>query len=850
MTQQESQAVTSSSAPEIIGEFPCTQTQLRCWVLDQLQPGNPALNVAVRWEIRGSFKASTIEAAFKKIIQRHEILRTRFVEREGNPYQQVLEAEDFKLSVIDLRNMPPEQREQRILSIGEETASAPFDLARGGLFRVTLLMVENNRAFLLITAHQTCFDGWSIRVLGRELGEIASAMEAGRAPVLPDLPLQYGDFALWQQEYLSSYGFEAEKSFWKETLAGAPYFEVPSDHVRPAIKTTSGDIMSAVKSVEFGERIEAAAREHKVSLFAYGVAIVSAVLHRVTGAEDILFGTQIAGREQSDLEPMIGVFINNMVLRLPVRPSMSFEDHLQSATQTVSAAVNHQRMPFNKLVEFINPVRDPSRNPLISVNFNLSKAFMEDRRYGEFELLSAASQSPGVVYDISFGMVGRPSGWRMSIEYNTDLFDRSTIERILQIWQDVYEQALRSPSAPLSPSGIGQYSLASVPPAIAVSSTGSISSNRATPTDAPPMSAGPKDLSALSAAERIRLLGEIWANVLDVDKVGPEGDFFALGGHSLLALRMLAAVKERFGTKPELTLLFKQPTLRGFAEAAFGPTPSAPLAPAAAPAPAWERTSYKEGTGDCAVYTINHPFLYYQLANRLNGAVSVYNVNMFGASEAELSAETKLEDVAASAIRAMDIPKGAGPVGIVGLCVNGILALEVTRQLRQSGVNVAFTAAIDAWAPGYFRSQPWLRQRLWNAERRLKRTTYFIRKLLTGRMRLSVFLKEFRVTKWLLGTLSPDRTKASVEETANVHVTDYLVRSARYFRSEPIGELMLFRSEASPTRARKLLFGWSENVAGKATVIDLEGWHEDSLTVDGMRRLAGAIEERLVDGKP
>lgn len=847
MNQHESQATTSPVEPEIIGEFPCTQTQLRCWVLDQLQPGNPALNVAVRWEIRGSFKASTIEAAFKKIIQRHEILRTRFVERKGNPYQQVLDAVDFKLSVIDLRNMPVEQREQRILSIGEETASAPFDLSRGGLFRVTLLMVENNRAFLLITAHQTCFDGWSIRVLGRELGEIASAMEAGRAPVLPDLPLQYGDFALWQQEYLSSYGFEAERSFWKETLAGAPYFEVPSDHPRPAIKTTSGDIMSAVKPVEFGERIEAAAREHKVSLFAYGVAIVSAVLHRVTGAEDILFGTQIAGREQSDLEPMIGVFINNMVLRLPVRPAMSFDDHLQSATQTVSAAVNHQRMPFNKLVEFINPVRDPSRNPLISVNFNLSKAFMEDRRYGDFELLSAASQSPGVVYDISFGMVGRPSGWRMSIEYNTDLFDRSTIEHILQVWQDVYEQALSAPSAPLSPNRVGHHSTISAPPTMAASSAASVSGNRAAATGEPSAS-GPEDVAALSAAERIRLLGEIWAKVLDVDKVGPDGDFFALGGHSLLALRMLSAVKERFGIKPELTLLFKQPTLRGFAEAVFGPAVAAPPAPVAASAPAWERNDYKQGTGACAVYTINHPFLYYQLANRLSDAISVYNVNMFGASEAELSADAKLEDVAASAIRAMDIPRGAGPVGIVGLCVNGILALEVARQLRQSGVDVAFTAAIDAWAPGYFRSQPWLRQRLWNTERRLKRTTYFIRKLLTGRMKPGVFLKEFRMTKWLLGALGPGQTRASAEETANVRVTDYLMRTARTFKAEPVGELMLFRSEASPARARKLLFGWNETVAGKASVIDLEGWHEDSLTVDGMRRLASAMDERLVGG--
>jgi thioesterase domain-containing protein/acyl carrier protein len=844
MSQQESQAPASAVTPQVIGEFPCTQTQLRCWVLDQLQPGNPALNVAVRWEIRGSFKASTIEAAFRKIIQRHEILRTRFVERQGNPYQQVLDSVEFKLSVIDLRNMPADQREERILSIGEQTASAPFDLARGGLFRVTLLMVENNRAFLLITAHQTCFDGWSIRVLGRELGEIASAIEAGRAPVLPDLPLQYGDFALWQQEYLSSYGFEAERSFWKETLAGAPYFEVPSDHPRPAIKTTNGNIISAVKSVEFGERLEAAARDHKVSLFAYGAAVVSAVLHRATGAKDILFGTQIAGREQSDLEPMIGVFINNMVLRFQVNPQASFDDHLRSATATVGAAVNHQRMPFNKLVEFINPVRDPSRNPLISVNFNLSKAFMEDRRYGDFELLSAASQSPGVVYDISFGMVGRPSGWRMSIEYNTDLFDRATIERILQLWQDVYEQALNTPSAPLSPEHAGQHQLDLAVP------SGIPAADHQTAEVSTPVLSGSQDPSELSAADRMKLLGEIWAKVLDVEKVGPEGDFFALGGHSLLALRMLSAVKERFGVKPELTLLFKQPTLRGFAEALFGAAVLEVSAPAPATVPAWESNNYKKGNGVGTVYTINHPFLYYQLANQLSDAISVYNVNMFGASEADLSKDVKLEDVAASAIRAMNIEKGTGPVGIVGLCVNGIVALEVARQLRQSGVDVAFTAAIDAWAPGYFRSQPWLRQRLWNVERRLTRATYFVRKLLTGRMKLSVFLNEFHATQWLLRAFSPSRAQASAEEKANVRVTDFLVRTARNYRPEPVGELLLFRSQASPARARRLHFGWSERVAGNASIIDLKGWHEDSLTVDGMRRLASTIEERLTGGKP
>src|SRR5690606_9430386 len=150
---------------------------------------------------------------------RHEILRTRFVDVNGQPMQQVVDRVDFRMSVIDLRNVPESQRGERVQSISRETAAMPFDLQEPGLFRITFLIVENNRGFILITAHQTCFDGWSIRVLGREVGEIAAAIDAGRNPNLPELPLQYGDFALWQAEYRQSYGFEAEKEYWRRQLA-------------------------------------------------------------------------------------------------------------------------------------------------------------------------------------------------------------------------------------------------------------------------------------------------------------------------------------------------------------------------------------------------------------------------------------------------------------------------------------------------------------------------------------------------------------------------------------------------------------------------------------------------------
>lgn len=830
----------------IVGEFPCTQTQLRCWVLDQLNPGNPALNVAVRWEIRGVFKASMIEAALRRIIQRHEILRTRFVERDGSPYQEVVESIDFRLSVIDLRNMPAEQREQRILSIGEETASAPFDLSQPGLIRVSLLIVENERAFLLITAHQSCFDGWSIRVLGREVGEIAAAIDAGRAPDLPELPLQYGDFALWQKAYLDSYGFETEKTFWREQLVGAPYFEVPSDHPRRAQKTNNGNIMSVAKPLEFGERIENAARANRVSLYSYGAAVMSAMLHRFTGVADVLFGTQIAGRDHSDLENLIGVFINNLVLRFHVVPDASFLDHLRASGEVVAAALNHQRMPFNKLVEAVNPPRDPSRNPLISVNFNLQKAFLEDRRYGSFELISAPSQSPGVIYDLSFIMIGRPSGWRMSIEYNTDLFDRGTIERLLQMWQDAYELALGQPTAPLS---------SLVPPKPRGSPDPAGVRVKAAPvidrSDASRAEAGDTkvvDMRApMSSSDRVAALAEMWARILDVRSVRPEDDFFALGGHSLLALRMLSAVRERFDVRPNLELLFRAPTLGGFARAAFGDDAREATVPVASGA--WKATLYKRGTGPCTVFTLNHPFLYYRLASELADSVSLYNVNLLQGAPHSGTDLSSLERIAGDAIAAMPLEDAKGPIAVVGLCVNGVLAVEVARQLRAAGANVAFTAVIDSWAPGYFRSLPKVRQRWWNTEKRIRRIGHFTGRLLTGRMRPVAFLKEFNVTLGLMRMLGAGAAKPSREEQANADATEILVRAARSYRVAEARDLQLFRSQANHRRAGSLRFGWEVALDGNAGVIDLEGWHENSLTFDGIRRLAASIEERLQSGR-
>lgn len=925
---------TSNTAPAaeatVIAEFSCSQTQLRCWILDQLKPGNPALNVAVRWEIRGTFRSSTLEAAFRTVIQRHEILRTRFVEVGGRPCQQVVDQVDFRMSVIDLRNVPVDQRDQRILSIGEETARAPFDLSSPYLFRVSLLMVENERGFLLITAHQSCFDGWSIRVLGREVGEIASALDAGRQPAVPELPLQYGDFSLWQQEYLGSYGFETEKSFWREQLTGAPYFEVVPDTPRGPVKTSRGNILSVNNTGDFSERIDAAARAHRVSLYSFGAAVVSALLQRYTGKNTVMFGSQVAGRDETDLENLIGVFINNVVLRFDMGSDITFAEHVRSAGATVTAALNHHRMPFNKLVELVNPVRDPSRNPLISVNFNLQKAFLEDHQYGGFELLSAPSQSPGVIYDLSFIMIGRPSGWRMSIEYNADLFEKATIESLLRLWQEAYEMALERPTALLSALAIPareikaqpletgrataieqmlaahpsvgsaavlldedgkrahafvtpaptttepldslpeylmdylgrQLSQSAMPGGISVllnlprDASGTVDRKALRIPVAPPVAAKPvvDRLETVNAPvptpaqpDQTKALAAIWADVLGVPTIAPDDNFFALGGHSLLALRMLSGARSKLGAKADLELLFKEPTFGGFANALFGGTEPRGTEQDGASASPWTVSACGKTEAPFTLYTLNHPFLYYRLATDLGDSVSVYNANMFHADLTGDLASMSLEEIAGHAVDSMGTDILKGPVGVMGLCVNGVLAVEIARQLRQRGADLRFTAVIDAWAPGYVRSQSRLRRLRWNAERRVKRIGYFTRKLFSGRLGFVDYLREFNFTLAFLQRLGVRAATYSREEAVNADVTDLLVNAARRYRPAAANEksVLLFRSEATHRRARKLLFGWGGAIAADSEVFDLEGWHEDSLNSNSIQALATIVINRF-----
>lgn len=434
-----------ATADNVIDTLPCSVTQARFWFLEKIEPGNAALNVALRWELSGVFRAESIEQAFRAIIARHEILRTRFVVQNGEPMQQVLADIPFKLSVIDLTRLPSSTRMDEAQEISAREAREPFVLSETPLIRATLLQLDDDHAHLLITVHHIAFDGWSIRVLGREIGEIASAIDSGREPILPNLPLQYADFGLWQREFVKSQKFSDDKEYWLDRLSDAPYFEVLTDRPRTPRQTFNGDLISELVPLEVSEKLTALAKSEGVSLFSVGVATIAAALHRFTGENEIVIGTQVANRDDADLEDLIGVFINNIVLRLDAQGDPTFSDLLKRSAEIVQDGLMHSQVPFDDLVRALRRTPDLSRAPLYSVNFIFQRAFMENARYGAFELAGIPSESPGALLDLDVVLVQRPDGWRATIQFNTDLYDRLTAERILELWQLTMRAAATSP---------------------------------------------------------------------------------------------------------------------------------------------------------------------------------------------------------------------------------------------------------------------------------------------------------------------------------------------------------------------------------------------------------------------
>src|SRR5215208_4504315 len=425
---------------------PLSFSQQRLWFLDQLQPGNAFYNISRNFLLKGPLEIQALEQSLNQIIKRHEIPRTSFKNVEGHPVQIISPPQHLNLIVVNLEDHNEEDREAKSYSLIAELASQPFDLGHGPLMRVKLLRLSDEEHVLVLAMHHIISDGWSAGVFFKELSALYAAYAAGEESPLPELPVQYADYAVWQREYLSGEVLNAQVEYWRERLTGAaPVLELPADRVRPVVQSYRGAAARFEVSREVSEGLKELAHAEGVTLFMTLLAAFKVLLYRYTGQADIVVGSPIAGRTRAEVEHLIGFFVNTLVLRTDLSGAPGFRELLGRVRETALGAYAHQDVPFEKLVEELQPERDLSRSPLFQVMFALQNAPQESLRLEGLTLSYLKTESGVAKFDLSLFMADSSEGIKGALEYNTDLFERETVERLLGHFRILLEAIVREP---------------------------------------------------------------------------------------------------------------------------------------------------------------------------------------------------------------------------------------------------------------------------------------------------------------------------------------------------------------------------------------------------------------------
>ena len=368
-------------------KLPLSHAQQRLWFINRLEGTSVEYNMPLALRLKGELDRTALERALDAIVERHESLRTRFVEVEGEPFQVIEPDCRIELAVEDLSGGEESAQQERVQEALRSEARMPFDLMRGPVLRVKLLRLGAQDHVLLRTMHHIVSDGWSEGVFNHELMVLYEAFVEGRENPLRPLRVQYADFALWQRRWLEGGALERGLSYWKEQLAGIPArLELPADRPRPAMQTFGGEVCSMTLSAVQVAALKRLSQDHQSTLYMTLLAVFGMLLSRYSGQDDIVVGSPIANRQEEQLEALIGFFVNSLVMRVRPRGEMSFGELLSEVRQTALAAYEHQDVPFERLVEELSPERSLNTTPLFQVMFALQNAPMDKQQLKQLEV--------------------------------------------------------------------------------------------------------------------------------------------------------------------------------------------------------------------------------------------------------------------------------------------------------------------------------------------------------------------------------------------------------------------------------------------------------------------------------
>jgi len=447
-----SEAIGTLAIPKRTTEdAPLSFQQQRLWYLNKLNPGATVFNVPAGWRIKGPLDADLFEQCLNRVFARHEIMRTAIKDFEDGPIQVILPSVQFHFNRVDLSREHEESREEKFYHLIRIDAKLIFDLSKAPLFKATLYKFSDQEHVFSYMPHHVIWDGWSFDIFRHELKTLYESSLAGQPARLPDLPIQYADFAEWQRKRVDSAEYKVHIDYWKQQLGGnLPVLQLPTDHPRPAILTyDNGGSEPFSLSRQTTDGLTEIARGSEATLFMLLLAAFNILLHRYTHDNDIIVGTPISGRDQDEIANLIGFFVNTLVIRTKINADQPFHVFLRQVRELCIDAFNHQEAPFEQLVEILNPERDLSRSPLFQVLFIYQDARNRKNTIADLSLSYIDAPTPGTQTDIDFWVRLTDNGIAGGFRYNRDLFEPETIKQMLGNYQMILEGILKAPQAPV-----------------------------------------------------------------------------------------------------------------------------------------------------------------------------------------------------------------------------------------------------------------------------------------------------------------------------------------------------------------------------------------------------------------
>jgi hypothetical protein len=433
---QRAELLNSSTHGEVL---PASIAQQGLWLLTQLEADTAAYNISVGLRLSGPLRSEVLERSLQSIINRHESLRTTFELRNTELLQLIWPAPHFQLHVVDLSGCSESQIEAEAHMRVATEVEGVFDLTRGPLLRVAVFKLRPDDHILICVMHHIISDGWSTEVFIQELACNYAAFSRDMSYQPEPLPIQYGDYCIWQQEFSQSKTFQRQMNYWRQKLAGSPaLLELPSDYARPAERVSRGRTQTIVLDPTLVKALNVIAQDNEATFFMLMLTAFAVLVYRYSGQTDILIGVPAAGRNQIETEFLIGLFVNTVVLRIDLSGNPRFNTLLAQVRNTMLEALGNQDVPFERLVEELNPVRSLGYNPIFQVMFATFRESVRSRSFGDLAAAPYVINTATSRFDLSSALIeGADGGWWLKLEYDIALFDDDRIARMLAHYQEL-----------------------------------------------------------------------------------------------------------------------------------------------------------------------------------------------------------------------------------------------------------------------------------------------------------------------------------------------------------------------------------------------------------------------------